>query len=257
MIKMVAHKIVSPEFFKVYEEVRIEPGQFSKLIVAIPEIGLVSILAARKMVKELNMNRIGFITSDPTSIIIRYENRKPEPVIRLFAKDDILLLLYEAPINSLIMVPLANLIIKLTDEKDINLPIMLASAPSQKRLSKSDSDITVIGAPVGEYAVKLLEKAGINSVENGTLSGPFAYVLNDRLMNGKNALVLLSETFPTPFSADPASAAKLLDTLAKMLDISIDTSELLERAEELRLEMRKLEQTMKAPLPKEVSELYT
>jgi len=76
-------------------------------------------------------------------------------------------------------------------------------------------------------------------------------------MKGKNALVLLSETFPTPFTADPASAAKLLEVLSRMLDISIDTSELLERAEELRLEMRKLEKTMRSSLPKEISELYT
>jgi len=254
---MVSQKIVSPEFFRIFEETRIEPSQFKKFIVAIPEIGLVSILVARKLIKDLKMERVGFIISDPTSIIIRYENKKPEPVIRLFAKGDILLLLYEAPINSLIMVPLANLIIRLIDEKDIDLPIMLASAPSQTRLSKSDSDISVIGAPVGKEAIAMLEKAGVDTVENGTLSGPFAYVLNDRLMKGKNALVLLSETFPTPFTADPASAAKLLEVLSRMLDISIDTSELLERAEELRLEMRKLEKTMRSSLPKEISELYT
>lgn len=254
---MTEQKIVSPEFFRIFEETKIEPNQFKKLIVAIPEVGLVSILVARKLIKELKMKRVGFIISDPTSIIIRYENKRPEPVIRLFAKEDILLLLYEAPINSLIMVPLANLIIKLLDEKNIDLPIMLASAPSQTRLSKSDSDISVIGAPIGEKAVAMLEKVGVDIVNNGMLSGPFAYVLNDRLIKGKNALVLLSETYPTPFTADPASAAKLLEVLSKMLDISIDTSELLERAEELRLEMRKLEQTMRSALPKEISELYT
>lgn len=207
------------------------------------------------MIKDLGMKRVGFITSDPTSIIIRYENKKPEPVIRLFAKDDILLLLYEAPINSLMMVPLANLI-RISDEKDIALPIMLASALSQTRLSKADTEISVIGAPVGEETEVMLGKAGVKQVENGTLSGPFAYVLNDRLMK-KNALVLLSETFPMPFSADPASAAKMLEVLLKILDVSIDTSELLERAEELRLEMRKLEKAMTSSLPKEISELYT
>jgi len=250
-------KVISPEFFRIVEEKPIEPNQYSKLIIAIPEVGLVSILAARKLIKDLKMERVGFAFSEPTSIIIRYENKKPEPVIRLFAKDEILLLLYEAPLNPLMMVPLAHLIIKIADEKNVELPIMLASAPSQARMSKSDDEISVIGAPVGELAMQALEKAGIEAVNNGTLSGPFAYVLNDRLMKKKSALVILSETFPTPFAADPASAAKLLQAVAKIIERDIDTKELLERAEELRLEMRKLEKAMAAHLPKEISELYT
>jgi len=256
---MLTPKVTSPGFFRIIEERPIEPDKYTKLIVAIPEIGLVSILVARKLIKDLKMERIGFAVSDPTSIIIRYENKNPEPVVRLFSKDDVLLLLYEAPVDPLIMIPLANLIIEITDKKNVELPIMLSSAPSQARMSKGDEEISVIGAPVGEIAVKMLEKAGINRVNNGTLSGPFAYVLTDRLVKKKNGLVLLSETFPTPFAADPASAAKMLEALAKILDKEeeIDTRELLERAEELRLEMRKLEKAVKAPLPKEIGELYT
>mgnify|MGYP000580741122 CR=1 FL=1 len=259
VILLSALRITSPKFFRIVEEKPIESGKYKVLIVAIPEVGLVSILVARKLIKDLKMERVGFVFSEPTSILIRFENRKPQPVIRLFARDDILLLLYEAPIDPLMMIPLANLIIKLIDEKNIDLPIMLASAPSQARMAKSDSEISVIGAPVGDYAIKALEKANIQFISNGTLSGPFAYVLNDRLVKNKSGLVLLSETFPTPFAADPASAAKLLEALAKILnrEEEIDTRELLERAEEIRLEMRKLEKAVKAQLPKEISELYT
>lgn len=258
-VSKMEQKVTSPSFFRIIEEKPIKPGQYSKLLVSIPEIGLVSILAARKLIKDLKMERVGFAVSEPTSVIIRYENKEPEPMIRLFARDDILLLLYEAPLTSLMLIPLANLIIRLIEEKNIELPIMLASAPSQNRMSKGDEELTIIGAPVGDLAVKTLEEAGIKVVDNGTLSGPFAYVLNNMLIKKKAALVLLSETFPTPFAADPGSAAKLLKALAKILgrENEIDERELLERAEELRMEMRKLEKAMSVSLPKEVSELYT
>ncbi|MHA1617057.1 MAG: proteasome assembly chaperone family protein [Candidatus Njordarchaeales archaeon] len=252
-------KVTSPEFFKIIEEEKIESGKYKHLIVAIPEIGLVGILALRQLVKSLNMRRVGFVVSEPTSVIIRYENKQPEPMIRLFANDDTLVLMFEAPMSAVLAIPLAKFIVKLIDEKQIELPIMLASAPSAARMQKADEEIMILAAPVGKKAYEAVEKSGVEVISNGTLSGPYAYVLMDRLIKKKTALVLLSETYQVPLVADPGSAARLLKVLAKILgkEDQINVQELLERAEEIRLEMQKLEKAMKVSLPKEVSELYT
>ncbi|MHA1590139.1 MAG: proteasome assembly chaperone family protein [Candidatus Njordarchaeales archaeon] len=254
-----SQKVTSSEFFQVIEEEKIEAGKYKHLIVAIPEVGLVGILAIKQLIKNLNMRRIGFVISEPTSVIIRYENKQPEPTIRLFADEDTLVLIFEAPMSVVLAIPLAKLIIKLVDEKQIELPIMLASAPSATRMQKADEEILILAAPVGEKAYEVVRRVGIETINNGTLSGPYAYVLNDRLIKKRNALVLLSETYQMPLTADPGSAAKLLKVVAKIIgkEDKVNIKELLERAEELRLEMQKLERTMKASLPKEISELYT
>ena len=254
-----SQKVTSSEFFQVIEEEKIEAGKYKHLIVAIPEVGLVGILAIKQLIKSLNMRRIGFVISEPTSVIIRYENKQPEPTIRLFADEDTLVLIFEAPMSVVLAIPLAKLIIKLVDEKQIELPIMLASAPSATRMQKADEEILILAAPVGEKAYEVVRRVGIETINNGTLSGPYAYVLNDRLIKKRNALVLLSETYQMPLTADPGSAAKLLKVVAKISgkEDKVNIKELLERAEELRLEMQKLERTMKASLPKEISELYT
>jgi|GEM_PF-3695710 len=254
-----SQKVTSSEFFQVIEEEKIEAGKYKHLIVAIPEVGLVGILAIKQLIKSLNMRRIGFVISEPTSVIIRYENKQPEPTIRLFADEDTLVLMFEAPMSVVLAIPLAKLIIKLVDEKQIELPIMLASAPSATRMQKADEEILILAAPVGEKAYEVVKRVGIETINNGTLSGPYAYVLNDRLIKKRNALVLLSETYQMPLTADPGSAAKLLKVVAKIIgkEDKVNIKELLERAEELRLEMQKLERAMKASLPKEISELYT
>jgi len=254
-----SQKVTSSEFFQVIEEEKIEAGKYKHLIVAIPEVGLVGILAIKQLIKNLNMRRIGFVISEPTSVIIRYENKQPEPTIRLFADEDTLVLIFEAPMSVVLAIPLAKLIIKLVDEKQIELPIMLASAPSATRMQKADEEILILAAPVGEKAYEVVRRVGIETINNGTLSGPYAYVLNDRLIKKRNALVLLSETYQMPLTADPGSAAKLLKVVAKIIgkEDKVNIKELLERAEELRLEMQKLERAMKASLPKEISELYT
>ncbi|MHA1665321.1 MAG: proteasome assembly chaperone family protein [Candidatus Njordarchaeales archaeon] len=252
-----SEKIGSTEFRVITEE-KIEPGVFSKLVIAIPEIGLVGLLALRQLVRSLKMRRVGFLVSDPTSVVIRFENKVPQPPIRLFAADDILALIIESPISPALIIPLTKAIINFIDEKEISMPIMLASAPSQARLSRADNEILVIAAPVGEKAINASKNAGLRIINNGTLAGPYAYLLTDRLIKRKSGMVLLSETFPQPI-ADPASAAQILKFLGKILgkEDQIDVGELLKHAEELKLEMQKLEKATRSKLPHEISELYT
>jgi len=244
--------------FHLREEKEIQKGVYKKLIVAIPEIGLVGLLTGRKLIEDLKLKRLGYVYSDVISVIIRYENGKPEPMIRIFGNEDFLVFLYEAPLDMPLVLPFAKFLDNFMEEKDIELPIMLASAPSMARIQKADEEIEVIGAAVGDKAAKILKDIGIKSLRNGTLGGPFAYILNKRFERRKDGIVLLAETFHMPL-IDPASAAKLLKVVSRILGVEdrVNIGDLIEKAEELKMKMRKLQEATQTNLPKELGMLYT
>ncbi len=244
--------------YKLVVEKDFADKRFKYLFVSIPEIGLVGLLALRHMIKKFGLEKLGYIFSEASSLMLRYENGEPVHNIRLYGDDDIVLLLLEIPVTPMNSLSIGKLISELSRKVTADVLVMLGSAPSLTRERKDMEELLVLGAPVGETAVNLLKNIGVEMLKNGTLTGPYAYVLSNSLLESKNSLILLSETYPAPITADPESAAKMLKVISKMIGRDIDVSELQERAEEIKLEMRKLHQ-LAAPTQqqKEIGDLYT
>ena len=243
--------------YKLFMSKELDKARPKFLFASIPELGLVGLLALRHMVKKLSMNQTGYILSDQTAMILRYEDGKPLPGIRLYESDNLMVLIMEVPVLPANVVDIGKLLLALYFKIEPEMMIMFGSAPSVIRQKKQIDDIMVLGVPIGDRAADMLKKGDIDSLKNGTLSGPYAYVLNNLLKDGKDALVLLAETYSAPITVDPESSAKLLKVISKMIGIDIDVKELMERAEEIRLEMRKLEQLAAPTVPKEIGQLYT
>ncbi|MGQ4891891.1 MAG: proteasome assembly chaperone family protein [Candidatus Njordarchaeia archaeon] len=227
------------------------------MLVGIPEIGLVGILALRHLVKDLNMKLVGYILSDFSALTLRYENGSPVPNIRLYEHGDILVLIVETAVTPMTSLGIAKMMHKLFEYTSSEFLVMLGSAPSATRDKKALDDLLVLGAPIGDNAQELLKTHKIEVLKNGTLSGPYAYIMNNVMRDGKNAFVLLTETFPAPIAVDPESAARLLKALSPLLGVDTDIRDLLERGEEIKLELRKLERLAAPAPPKEIGQLYT
>ena len=250
-------KIPLDSGFTLYLDDDIREKEWSHMIVSIPEIGLVGLLALRHMAKQFNMKPIGFAISDDSALLFKYENGEHVPNIRLVENGDILSTIIEFPITPSNVLRVAKFIVDLVNNFSPKTTIMLGSTPSITRDKKVLDDINVFGAPSNLTLKRILEENKVQIVQNGTLSGPFAYVLNYSVINNWDSFALLSETYPAPIGIDPESAAKLLRVLGGIIGRSIDITELQERAEEIKLEMRKLEQLAAPQPPKELGQLYT
>lgn len=230
---------------------------WTNLILSLPEIGLVGLLALRHLEKRMNLQNLGFALSENAALLFKYENGEHVPNIRFVGGGDMLLLILEYPITPSTVIDIGKMLVELIEKIKPKMIFMLGSTPSLTRERKGLDEINVFGAPSSQKLVDLLEENGVQIVKNGTLSGPFAYVLNYSVINGWDSVALLSETYPAPIGIDPESAAKLLKVLGGIIGIEIDVSELKERAEELKLEMRKLEQLAAPHQPREIGQLYT
>ncbi len=252
---MLQNEIV--EGFNLVSKIDLKNKGYRFMITSIPEIGLVGVLALRQIIKNLRLDHVGFILNDYSSLFLRYEDGNPIPNIRLYDGGSWLILIVEAPVTPSNALGLAKLIYNLYKWTSSETLIMLGSAPSATRQKKALENLLVLAATMGEKVRKVFEENGVEILKNGTLSGPYAYVMNMLMKDEKDAAVILSETYPAPIAVDPESAAKLLLVLSKIINQEIDVRELLERAEEIKLEMRKLEQLAAATPTKEVGQLYT
>lgn len=229
--------------FEVIGEEKI-PKDVEYLITAMPENGFAGVLALRRLIEDLNMDMYGYASSDVTNTLFRFEDGQPRPSIPLHGKDGIFTLSFEIPVSQPMTPPVGRLIIRLARQTNAENLIMLSSAPSSTRRDKSYEEIRGLGAFLGNHYAKLVEDLDLETISNATLSGPFAWVLNSRMMENNGALVLLSETHPSPM-IDPSSAAKLLDMLSKILGKrdQINIQGLLEQSQEIKSQLKKLQKT--------------
>lgn len=243
--------------FKIKDMEKIPEGA-EFLITAMPENGFSGIIALRQMVKDLNMNLAGHAVSDVTKTIFRFEDGNPKPTVPIYEKDSIVTLTFELPINDALVLPVGRLINRLTHEKNIEHLIMLSSAPSRTRKDKSYEELRTIGAYIGDGYAELAKELDLDTVDNAALSGPFAWVLNTRFMEDKGALILLSETYPSPM-VDPESSAKLLDVLGQIIGKKdqLNIEKLIQESRKIKSKMKKIQQTTQKTKPQNLASLYT
>lgn len=228
--------------FKVEGKEKI-PDEIEWFITAVPENGFSGVLALRQLVEDLDMELVGYAASDVTKTLFRIEDGKPRPSVPIYVKDSILVLLFEIPTTNSMVLPMGHLVDQLTRDRKIANLVMLSSAPSNTRKDKDYEEIRTLGTFIGENYGQIAKDLNLDVVDNATLSGPFAWVMNNRMMDKEGALVILSETYPYPM-VDPGSGAKLLEVLGQMLNKQdqLNISKLLEEAHEAKSKLKKLQQ---------------
>jgi uncharacterized protein len=97
------------------------------LIEAFPSKGYVSTIAANFLVEKLGMQYVGCINSDELGGIIVVHASKPMPPIRIYAKDDIILIISELIIPSQLLSDFSKAIVNLIKKTKPRELILLAS----------------------------------------------------------------------------------------------------------------------------------
>lgn len=230
------------------------------LLTGLPEIGLPAIIALRHIVHTLNMKYVGYGSIQPPLLLVRYENKKVTPLIQVYEKDNLLVVLPEIPMQAYLLRPLAEFIWNIIEKKNVKYSIFLGSLPSrdrEKKLSPEELLMVVASVNMGDIIKKKIPDA--KEFHTGVLFGPFAYLLWRAAEKNKSAALILSETFARPLIAgDVTSAIRLVNAVSSITGIPISIEELKKKQEELRIALRSLEQLVSQAKPREETyELYT
>jgi uncharacterized protein len=231
---------------KIYELKRVDL-KGAVIIDGFPSVGLVSSIAANYLIKVLDMEHIGIMDSVhfPTVSLIR--DAKPLSPVRIYAGkkgkggDQLVAFIseFQAPPN--LIRPISQTLVDWAIEqrcKMIVSPEGLVVDP-ELRDSAEISDV-VFGIASTQRGRELLKQHGIQSFEEGVISGVAGILLNEGRKRDFDVITLLAEAHPD--FPDAKAAALVLETIDDlMLGIEFDAKPLFEEAQRIEEHIREIQ----------------
>jgi len=231
---------------KIYEFKRIDL-RGATVIDGFPSVGLVSSIAANYLIKILDMEHIGIMDSIhfPTVSLIR--DAKPLSPVRIYAGkkekggDQIVAFIseFQAPPN--LIRPISYAMVNWAQEQKCKMvvsPEGLVVDP-ELRDSAEISDV-VFGISSTQRAREMLKQHGIQSFEEGVISGVAGVLLNEGRKRDFDVITLLAEAHPD--FPDARAAALVLEAIDDLiLGIDFDAKPLFEEAHRIEEHIREIQ----------------
>lgn len=223
------------------------------LVEGLPGVGLVGKIAVDHIVDEFDMTYYASVDCEglPPVAIYREGERSVQPPVRLYADSDrdLVALQSDIPVSPSRAPDFADHITTWVETNDAT-PLYLSGYASEKQ---ADSIPAISGVATGEGR-QLLDGIGVDAPsETGVVSGPTGALLHRAGERDIDSIGLIVESDPR--FPDPEAARILLEHgIGPLAGIDIDTSSLVEQAEEIRDQKEQLATQMQQADPDESSE---
>ena len=202
----------------------------SSILIGFPGSGLVGSIALAYMVDTLGFDSIGTITSKYFPPMAMMSEGVISVPVRIYEKDRFVAILADIPIQPQICYEVANAILDWLKPYNIAEIVTLAGIITnepEKRVFCVATDKTLLER-LGESTIRL---------PIGSISGIASSLLTECKIRGIPGIGLLGETINAP---DPRAAAGTVDVLKSLYNLQIDTTGLIEQAEEIEAQMHRL-----------------
>lgn len=209
-----------------------------RVIEAFPSNGFVSTIAGQRIIEGLSMKLVGHIESDTIQGICVIHDSKPLKPTRIYAKDDLVIVYSEVIIPLEHVSEFSNALCDWFAKIKPREVFLLAGISGVD--AREEHEILAI-ATTNKLEKKLTEsKATI--IADGMITGISADIL--MYCAGKK-IPCVSLVTETHFIPDPMAAASMLKILNKLLNLSVDTEELLEVGEQIENKVKKITEHIK------------
>ncbi|MEM3454983.1 MAG: PAC2 family protein [Candidatus Micrarchaeia archaeon] len=204
------------------------------LIEGFPGVGMIGTIAAMHLVKEWNMELVGYIDSEAFPPLCTVHNEEPLPAARIYQskKYNLLVLFSEFVIPISAVSSVANEIVLWGEDKKLSAIISLGGVGIDA--SKDD----VFGIASTEGLKNDLKDAGVTIVKEGVTTGVTGLILANAYVRKFPAAAILTSS--RGMNINLIGAAKVLDKLSELLHIKIDTEKLKKEGEEIEEKLKKL-----------------
>jgi uncharacterized protein len=203
------------------------------ILAGFPGIGLVGNIVATQIASELKMTQIGTIESrlfPPITVLFDGLTHAP---VRIYEdpQNNFIVVLSDILIHPMIAYDVGKAVIGWAQSLNAKLNIPIAGIATMRE------ERTVYAAATGAEQLSLV-KDKTETLMTGSISGIAGSIMNESHINKLPALCLLGETQgPTP---DPRAAARVIDVVSNVLNVTISTQKLVEEAEQIETELHKL-----------------
>jgi uncharacterized protein len=211
------------------------------LVEGLPGVGLVGKIATDHLVETFDMSYYAACRCDglPDVAVCHEGERAVVPPVRIYADHDrnLLALQSDVPVSPNEASEFAACLSGWLDQHDV-LPLYLSGMPTEK-----DGRPELHGVATGD-AGSILERHDVSAPpRGGFVSGPTGSLLSyaeDHDLDSLGLVVQSNAQFPDP----EAARVLLLDAIAPIADIDVDTQKLVDQAEEIADARQQLAQQM-------------
>jgi uncharacterized protein len=205
------------------------------LIEGFPGVGMVGTVAAMHLVKDLNMELVGYIDSELFPPICTIHNEEPLPAARIYQskKYNLLVLFSEFVIPMNAVSAVANEIILWGEDKKLSAIFSLGGVGMT-----TNEKVKVFGISTTEGLKESLREADITIVKEGVTTGVTGLILSNAYIRKFPAAAIL--TGNRDMNVNLIGAADVLDKLSKILNIPINTENLRKEGEEIEEKIKKM-----------------
>lgn len=208
------------------------------VIEGFPSKGFVSTIAAKYLIDELEMDVVGYIKSDRIQSIAVVHDSKPMHPMRIYRKDDIIVLFSEMTIPLPYIKEFSEAFRKWFREIQPSKVILMAGISGRE----TDKEHEIFGLATTEELQRKIESLNVEKIEEGMIAGVSSDILLNCIEDGIPVISLMVETM---YSPDPLGAATLLGILNEILELNLDIQTLIKKGEEIEEEFKRITEELK------------
>ncbi len=205
------------------------------LLVGFPSNGLVGTFTISYLIHHLEMNQIGEIEHLDLPPTLFVEDGEILPPIRIYKKNNLFVILSDLPFDPFIAYDFAESILDYSKKNQIKKIIIISGMETTNRDPKAPK---IYGLVTHKSLEKLLYDFRISKFLAGSIFGTDAAMITSFRKSQIPALILYAECHP--FFPDPEASITAITTLARVLDVKIDTADIQKKIEWLRIQHRNL-----------------
>lgn len=205
------------------------------LLVGFPSNGLVGTFSISYFIHHLKMKQIGEIEIPdlpPTLFVEEGEILSP---IRAYNRNNIFVIISDVPFNQYLVEGFALAVHEFCKKNAIK-KIMIVSG--METINQKDNECKIYGLVTHSTLDSLLYNNQIPKFLNGSIFGTDAAIISIFRKTSIPALVLYTQCHP--FFPDPEASINAIVMVAKILDVKIDTKDLKNKIDKLRIQYRNL-----------------
>ncbi len=211
-------------------------GEKLTVFIGFPGSGLVGSIALSYIVEKLGFSQIGVITSKyfpPMAMMTEGIIAVP---VRIYEKEGMIATFADIPIHPQICYEVANAIMDWLKPYPVTEMVTIAG------IITNEPEKRVFCVTTGK---DLLEKIGEKALTLpiGSISGIASSLLTECKIRGIPCIGLLGETINAP---DPRAAASTIEVMNQLYELNVDTTGLLEQAEEIEAQMHRLSEEVQS-----------
>ena len=146
----------------------------AKVVIGVPDAGLVGLISATFLIDNLSMEEVASVESDLFPPIVILHNGYPKSPMRIYGKDDLLVAISEIAIHPNVQRQILRELMEWVKGIGASLSIGLSGAPVPNRM---DIDRPKVYGVAVNVDGKLMEKMGVEPLQEAMLAGPYAVLL--------------------------------------------------------------------------------